>query len=78
MATQKLETDYLVVGCGASGMAFADALIADSDADVIMVDRRCAAQPPGVRHAMKRYLENVGPGLARLKQFVKEARAEVG
>jgi len=37
-----LETDYLVVGSGAAGMAFVDALIADSDADVIMVDRRHA------------------------------------
>jgi hypothetical protein len=37
-----LETDYLIVGCGAAGMAFADALVADSDADVIMVDRRHA------------------------------------
>jgi hypothetical protein len=35
-----IETDYLVVGAGASGMAFTDALIADSDADVVMVDRR--------------------------------------
>src|SRR5436305_12270009 len=35
-----LETDYLVVGAGAAGMAFTDALIADSDADVVMVDRR--------------------------------------
>jgi len=36
----ELETDYLVVGAGASGMGFTDALIADSDADVVMVDRR--------------------------------------
>src|SRR5262245_52058092 len=35
-----LETDYLVVGAGAAGMAFTDALVADSDADVVMVDRR--------------------------------------
>lgn len=37
---RQIETDYLVVGAGASGMAFVDALIADSDADVVMVDRR--------------------------------------
>lgn len=37
-----LETDYLVIGCGAAGMAFTDALIADSDADIVMVDRRHA------------------------------------
>ncbi len=35
-----LEADYLVVGAGASGMAFTDALIASATADVIMVDRR--------------------------------------
>jgi cation diffusion facilitator CzcD-associated flavoprotein CzcO len=35
-----IETDYLVVGAGAAGMAFVDALIADCDADVVMVDRR--------------------------------------
>jgi hypothetical protein len=42
MAIRTLETDYLVVGAGASGMAFTDALIADSDADVVIVDRRHA------------------------------------
>ena len=36
----QLETDYLVVGAGASGMAFVDTLIEHSDADVVMVDRR--------------------------------------
>jgi hypothetical protein len=35
-----LETDYLVVGAGAAGMAFVDALIAERDVDVVMVDRR--------------------------------------
>ncbi len=35
-----IDTDYLVVGAGAAGMAFTDALITDSDADVVMVDRR--------------------------------------
>lgn len=36
-----IEVDYLVVGAGAAGMAFTDALIADNDAvDVVMVDRR--------------------------------------
>jgi choline dehydrogenase-like flavoprotein len=36
----RIETDYLVVGAGAAGLAFADALIAESDADVVLVDRR--------------------------------------
>jgi hypothetical protein len=42
MATQTLETDYLVIGSGAGGMAFTDALIDASDARVVMVDRRPA------------------------------------
>jgi len=36
----EIEADYLVVGAGASGMAFTDTLIAQSDADVVLVDRR--------------------------------------
>jgi choline dehydrogenase-like flavoprotein len=39
-AVAGIDTDYLVVGAGAAGMTFADALITDSDADVVMVDRR--------------------------------------
>lgn len=36
-----IETDYLVIGAGAAGMSFTDALIdADRDCDVVMVDRR--------------------------------------
>ncbi len=37
---RSLETDYLVVGAGAMGMSFVDALIDESDADVVMIDRR--------------------------------------
>jgi hypothetical protein len=40
MPAKKLETDYLVVGSGAMGMAFTDALVGESNADVVMVDRR--------------------------------------
>ncbi|WP_421120442.1 NAD(P)-binding protein [Aquihabitans daechungensis] len=37
----EIEVDYLVVGAGASGMAFTDALIAEDRAcDVLLVDRR--------------------------------------
>jgi hypothetical protein len=35
-----IETDYLVIGAGAAGMAFTDELIAHSDAEVVLVDRR--------------------------------------
>src|SRR5688500_1079114 len=41
--TRSLETDYLVVGAGAMGMAFTDALIDHADVHVTMVDRRHAA-----------------------------------
>jgi hypothetical protein len=34
------EADYLVVGAGASGMAFVDSLLSHTDADVVLVDRR--------------------------------------
>jgi hypothetical protein len=36
----RIDTDYLIVGAGAAGLAFADALVAASDADVVLVDRR--------------------------------------
>lgn len=42
MAHEEIETDYLVIGAGAAGMAFADTLLAYSDATVTMVDRRHA------------------------------------
>jgi hypothetical protein len=35
-----IDTDYLVVGAGATGMAFADEVVAASDAEVVLVDRR--------------------------------------
>lgn len=33
------ETDYLIIGAGATGLAFADTLVAESDAHVTLVDR---------------------------------------
>ena len=36
----EIDTDYLVVGGGASAMAFTDSLLAASDARVVLVDRR--------------------------------------
>lgn len=39
---REFETDYLVVGAGAAGMAFTDALLEHSDATVTIVDRRHA------------------------------------
>jgi NAD(P)-binding Rossmann-like domain len=37
-----VDTDYLVVGAGASGLAFADALVAEADVEVTLIDRRRA------------------------------------
>src|SRR4051812_42291084 len=37
-----METDYLVVGAGAAGMALTDSLLTHSDATVTLVDRRHA------------------------------------
>jgi len=35
-----METDYLVIGAGASGLAFADTLVAEADVDVTLIDGR--------------------------------------
>jgi hypothetical protein len=43
MAMRSMKTDYLVVGAGAMGMAFTDALIDHADVHVTLVDRRHAA-----------------------------------
>jgi hypothetical protein len=40
-----LDTDYLVIGAGATGLAFVDTLLAESDAHITLVDRQ--AQPGG-------------------------------
>jgi hypothetical protein len=37
-----ITTDYLVVGAGASGLAFVDALVAEADVEVTLIDRRRA------------------------------------
>ncbi len=39
MTHHKLSTDYLIAGAGAVGMAFADVLLSESDANIILVDR---------------------------------------
>jgi hypothetical protein len=40
-----IKTDYLIVGAGAMGMAFADTMVSESDARVVIVDR--GHQPGG-------------------------------
>jgi hypothetical protein len=34
-----IETDYLIVGAGAAGMAFADTILTETDASILIVDR---------------------------------------
>ncbi|RZV41872.1 MAG: NAD(P)/FAD-dependent oxidoreductase, partial [Acidimicrobiales bacterium] len=38
MSVTELQTDYLIVGAGAVGMAFADTLLHETDANIIIVD----------------------------------------
>jgi hypothetical protein len=40
MSTHPIETDYLVVGAGATAMAFIDTLLSESDAQIVVVDRQ--------------------------------------
>lgn len=39
MTVQQLETDYLIIGSGAVGMAFADVLLTETDANILIVDK---------------------------------------
>ena len=39
MSTHIHQTDYLIVGSGAVGMAFADTLLTETDANIVIVDR---------------------------------------
>ena len=57
MNMSPIETDYLVIGAGAIGMAFVDTLLTDTDARVVMADRH--HRPGGhraVRHLCRQAL----------------------
>ena len=36
---KKLETEYLIIGSGLVGMAFADTLLTETDTNIVIVDR---------------------------------------
>lgn len=40
--SEEIETDYLVIGAGATGMAFVDTLLRHSGCDIVLLDRRHA------------------------------------
>ena len=42
LSTETLHADYLVIGAGAMGMAFTDVILTETDATVVIIDRRSA------------------------------------
>jgi cation diffusion facilitator CzcD-associated flavoprotein CzcO len=74
VAQTVLKADYVVVGAGAMGMAFTDALVEHADVSVVLVDRRHSVSGhwlnayPFVRltAAAQRFRQLDGPGLAKL------------
>ncbi len=68
--TSTLDADYLVVGAGAMGMAFTDALIDHADVRVTLVDRRHSPAVTGSR----RTRSSAAPGLRLLRRGFDPAR----
>src|SRR3954471_12513337 len=86
MTTIALDADYLVVGAGAMGMAFTDALIDHADVRVALVDRRhdvgghWLAAYPFVRLHQASVFYGVGstlPGRGRVQQVGPETGLDV-
>jgi hypothetical protein len=57
----QIEADYVIVGAGAAGMAFADTLLTDTDATVTLIDRR--ARPGGHWNDAYPFVRLHGPSL---------------
>jgi len=57
----RIETDYVIVGAGAAGMAFADTLLSETRATIAMVDRR--AEPGGHWNDAYPFLHLHGPSV---------------
>ncbi|MEO1746350.1 MAG: FAD/NAD(P)-binding protein [Pseudomonadota bacterium] len=62
MADDRLEADYVILGAGATGMAFADQLLTDTDASMILIDRR--AKPGGHWNDAYSFVRLHGPSLS--------------
>lgn len=61
MAGVGLDADYVILGAGASGMAFADQLLTDTEATMIMIDNR--AKPGGHWNDAYPFVRLHGPSL---------------
>ena len=61
-----LEADYLIVGAGAMGMAFADTLVAETDASVVSSIGTRSPAGTGTSGAA------AGPAVAKLQQFLAD------
>ena len=60
---EKITADYLVVGAGAMGMAFADTMVSETDARLVVVDR--GHQPGG--HWTRASLRAAAPAVRVLR-----------
>lgn len=75
----ELEADYVIVGAGAAGMAFADTLLTETDASLVLVDRRAA--PGGHWNDAYPFVRLHGPSLvygAESRALGSEAIEPVG
>ncbi len=79
MSERELIADYVIIGAGAVGMAFADTLLENSDASMIMIDRR--QKPGGLWNDAYSFVRLHGPALyygVNSKQLGSEAKEETG
>ncbi|HEX2561484.1 NAD(P)-binding protein [Phenylobacterium sp.] len=75
----ELDVDYVIVGAGAAGMAFADTLLTETDASLAIVDRR--AKPGGHWNDAYPFVRLHGPSLvygAESRALGSEAIEAVG
>jgi hypothetical protein len=79
MSERELIADYVIVGAGAIGMAFADTMLENSDASMIVIDRR--EKPGGLWNDAYSFVRLHGPALyygVNSKQLGSETKEETG